>query len=151
MLEIVKFEPEHILQIEGREPDRSILAGLDNALEMAKNHATHGPAWTGFWDSKPMACVGIVILWDGCAEGWALTSDLVREHPCAFHRAVYKKLDEVTREYKIHRLQLSIPHSHIVSRMWAYRLGFRNEGRMRKFGPPPMHDDYCRYARIYSF
>lgn len=146
MLEIIPFVPEHLDLIIGREPDRSILASLPDAKEVAKGHMQGGPCWTGFWNEKAMACVGIVMLWPGVFEGWAYTSDLVREHPCAFHRAVRKKLEQVTREFKIHRLQLSIPHSHIVSRMWAYRLGFRNEGRMKKFGPDA--SDYVRYARV---
>lgn len=144
MLEIIPFEPEHLELIAAREPDLSVLRSMPDAKKLAAEYAERGPCWTGFWDGQAMAAVGIVILWNHVAEGWALTSDLVRQHPCAFHRAVCHKLRYVMQKYELNRLQLSIQHSNLVSRMWAYRLGFRNEGRMKKFGPEG--EDYVRVA-----
>src|SRR5882762_6511160 len=143
MLEIKPFEPEHLALVIGREPDLGVLRSMPDVKKIAAEYATRGPCWTGFWNGQAMASVGIVILWPHVAEGWAFTSDLVRQHPCAFHRAVCHKLRYVMQKYELHRLQLSIQHSHTVSRMWAYRLGFRSEGRMKKFGPSG--DNYVRY------
>jgi hypothetical protein len=146
MLEIVQFEPEHLELVMGREPDRGVLLSLPDVTRVASEYATRGPSWTGFWNGQGMACVGLVILWPHVAEGWAYTSDLVRQHPCAFHRAVCHKLRYVMQKYELNRLQLSIQRSNTVSRMWAYRLGFRSEGKMRKFGPEG--EDYVRYSLV---
>jgi len=146
MLVIKPFEPEHLDLVMAREPDLSVLRSMPDAKKIAVEYAERGPSWTGFWDGQGMACVGIVILWNHVAEGWALTSDLVRQHPCAFHRAVCHKLRYVMQKYELNRLQLSIQRSNAVSRQWAYRLGFRSEGKMRKFGPEG--EDYVRYALI---
>lgn len=146
MLEIREFQPLDILSLHWREPDKSITESLDNPLEIARQYAKAGPAWTAFWDGTPAFCAGVILLWRGLGEGWVLSSDLVAQHPFAFHRAIRKHLEEVIREHKLRRVQVAIPETHTTSCRWILRLGFLYESSMPKYGP--MGDTYHRFARL---
>lgn len=147
-IEIRPFQPSDILSIDAREPDKSVLAGLGNNLEYAEFYARKGPAFTGWYGDKPIACAGIVTFWKGVGEGWALTSPLVAKFPCAFHRGIRKKLDELTTEFCLRRIQVAIPRSHHVSRRWIVKLGFRKESAMPLYGPEGTEAAYVRYVRL---
>lgn len=145
MLEVKPFLPEHVLAIEPREPDKTIAASVDS-LNMAKAYVERGPAWTGFWEGTPMFCAGIIMLWPGVGEGWALTTELVERYPLSFHRAASQGIDKAMIDHKIHRLQIAIPETHHVSRHWAARLKFHAEAAMKQYGAD--RSDWIRYVRF---
>jgi hypothetical protein len=145
-LQVRQFEPEDVLAISAREPDASIMASLPDPLAVAKQYRDSGPAWTGLLDGQPMVCSGVVILWPGLAEGWALTSSLAAQYPLAFHRVIKHKLNELISANNLRRVQVAIPETHQVSCRWITHLGFNCEGIMPKYGPDGA--DYLRFARL---
>lgn len=145
-LTIKPFEPRNILTLSAREPDKSIADGIDT-MKMAKEYATHGPCWTGYAGDTPIFCCGIIILWPGVGEGWAYTSDLVPYFRFAFHRAVKRGIEQTAIGYKLRRLQMSIPHDHIVSQNWIKHLGFQEESKMPQYGPKG--ELYIRYVKFF--
>lgn len=147
MLEIKPFAAEHVRALTAREPDRTIAVSVGNYFELAKEYAKH-PSWTGFWDGVPMVSAGIIVLWPGLGEGWALTSHLAEKFPCAFHRAIKRKLEEVVVERHLRRIQVAIPKTHMISRRWIMRLGFLKEGAMRYYGVDG--STHVRYVRFFN-
>lgn len=129
-----------------REPDKGTISLLTDAIGMAREYAARGPCWTLWNGETPVACAGIIVLWTGVAEAWALTSPLVSQFPIGFHRAAKQVLSGAMYEYKLHRLQVSIPSTHSVSCNWIRSLGFQFEGRMEKYGPAK--DDWLRFVRL---
>jgi hypothetical protein len=147
MLTIKDFEPKNILTLNAREPDKSITQSIDT-MKLAKEYATHGPCWSGFVGDEIMFCAGIIILWEGVGEGWAYTSDLVAQHPIPFHRSVKRGIEQAAIDYKLRRLQISIPYTHTVSCEWIQRLGFTKESEMQQYGPAG--ELFVRYVRFFG-
>src|SRR5260221_6630432 len=115
MLEIKQFQPADILAMDPREPDKSIIASIANPLEIAREYVKRGPCWT-LWNGKvPIACAGMIILWPHVAGSWALTSELVSQYPICVHKAVKWAIEKVMNEHELHRLQVAIPETHLVS------------------------------------
>lgn len=146
MFEIRPFEPEHILAITPREPDASIAAGLPDLMEIAKLQKSLGPAFTGFWNGRAVAAAGLNIVWPRVAEGWAYTSELVRRHPCFFHRSIKRELERLITAHNLHRVQVHIPRSHSVSQEWIMRLGFEFESELPKYGQDG--ETYFCFAKV---
>lgn len=146
MFEVRQFDPEHLLAVLPREPDRTISEGAGDLLKLARLQNDLGPAFTGFWNETPVACAGLNIVWPRVAEGWAYTSALVTRHPCFFHRSIARELDRLITAHNLHRVQVHIPRSHSVSQQWIMRLGFKYESELPKYG----HDGetYFCFARI---
>lgn len=101
-----------------------------------------GPAFTAFAGLEVIGCAGIIPLWNGRAQVWALLSDLVQVYPKAIHKAVKSYIDG----YDVARLECCVdPRSDRAVR-WARRLGFEYEGTMRKY--TPIGTDMDLYVRI---
>lgn len=147
-MRIETFKPEHLLGMIPREPERSMALALPDYVASAKLYSDHGPAFTGFVDETPIAVAGIMIPWQGLGTAWAFTTSLVMQFPCAFHRTVKRKIEEIAEHEQLRRLQMDIPKSHAVSREWAMRLGFRKECAMPSFGPA--NDTWIRYVRLFQ-
>jgi hypothetical protein len=146
-LRIETFKPEHLLGMLPREPERTMALTVPDYVATAKLYAEHGPAFTGFVSGIPIAVAGIMLPWPGLGTAWAFTTSLVAQFPCAFHRTVKRKIEEIALENGLRRLQMDVPESHTVSRRWALRLGFRKECAMPSFGPA--NDTWMRYVRLF--
>lgn len=148
MLEIRQFEPTDILAMNPREPDKSIIASIDNPLETAKEYVKRGPCWTLWNGAVPIACAGMIILWPHVAESWALTSELVSKYPVCFHRAVKWGIEKTMNEHQLYRLQVCIPETHLVSCRWIQALGFEKESTMRNYGPDA--GTYFKFVKLWN-
>lgn len=146
MFEIRPFQPDDVMRIDAREPDRSIAAGLPDLLALAKLQVTLGPAFTGFLNDTPIACAGLNIVWSGVAEGWVFSGKLVNSYPLFFHRSIARELNRLIVAHKLHRVQVHIPESHVVSCRWIQRLGFHFEAALPKYGQNS--ETYLCYSRI---
>lgn len=146
MLEIRQFEPDNVLKIVPREPDRSILMSVADPLEYAREYVKRGPCWTLWNGDEPIACAGMIILWPHVAESWALTSESVARFPIAFHKAAKWAIEKAMFDNELFRLQVTIPETHIKSCKWIERLGFKNESTMPMYGT-----DGSTYIRFVKF
>lgn len=146
MLTIEQFEPEDVLDLTPREPDKTQTASV-NLMERSRLYRQMGPCFTGFWNTVPVVCAGIIVLWPGLGEGWAYTSGWVWDHPVTFYRNFKRVMEHAAKEANLARLQVSVAENHFVSRLWLLRMGYQEEGLMRKYGPEGA--DYVRMARIF--
>lgn len=89
---------------------------------------------------------GIIPVWRGVAIGWLLTACEIERFKLFFHKTIVKMLDRAIRELSLHRIDVSVLAEHKTSIKWLERLGFKNEGLMRKFDS--MGNDYYRYALV---
>jgi hypothetical protein len=131
-----------------REPDASQAECLKDYIAAATMYSENGPAFTGFVLEVPIAVAGIMIPWPGLGTAWSFTTPLVAQFPCAFHRAVKRKIEEIAKERGLRRLQMDVPESHTISRRWALRLGFHAEGAMPCYGPDG--ESWIRFARLFN-
>jgi hypothetical protein len=113
----------------------------------AKELRTNGPCYTVMTDKDEIiACGGVVLLWPGVAEAWALTSDLVAQYALAFHRISKVTVSSAIQFWKLHRVQAVVHSRHEVSQRWVKRLGFKREAILTRYGAD--QSQYIMYALL---
>lgn len=147
MKQVVPFRAEHFLKVAGREYEQILDKSIPDFQRYAEHQAEQGIGISFVVGSDIIACVGLVMLWHGVAEGWARTSPAVEQHYFWFHREIKKRLIETAMFCRIWRIQAVVQRDHKVAHKWMYRLGFECEGPMRKYWPSG--EDAIRYARIF--
>ncbi len=145
--EIVPYTEDHFFQIVRRDKDMKSFMGLPHP-EMVAKMFTKGPGFAGLKNGEVVACAGVMLLWDRVGEAWAVTSPLVHEYASYFHKATKDHLAKIINQYRLERVQAFVDKEHKVAMKWAERLGFEQEGEMRKFF---QGRTYYRYARITEF
>lgn len=145
MIELRAYKPEDYLDIQRRHFDNLTFLNLPNKNAIAKN-LMNGPAYTLF-NGQPIACGGIILLWKGVGEGWAITSPSVERHQIVFARTIWKYLESIIKEHKLERVQTIVDAEHKMSQKWVERMGFHKEGLMSKYIGGR---DFYRYALIRS-
>ena len=105
-----------------------------------------GPAFTARRGDTIVACWGLVDIWPGRADCWALlAADIGPAGFGALHRQVAVGLDEAGRQgYR--RLETTVDPDFPPARRWVRLLGFAFEGRLRRYTPDGR--DMLIYARI---
>ena len=146
--EIKDFKPEHA--------DKIISYGLNSKLmeidagfedNRICNYSTKGNAYTMFVHGNPVFAIGIVILWDGVAEGWVMASQNVFEMRFLAAKTMKKLTDEMCKKNKIKRLQTSVKADFKLGVRFATWLGLEIEGIKKCYGPDG--SDYYQLGKIY--
>ncbi len=138
---------EHLSQIDLREFDEQVIMGVPDAIDRIKFQAENGVAYTGIdEEGKVIAIGGVTFLWEGVGSGWVLTSELLLKHKIWVHRTIRDILDTTEETYNLHRIESIILKEHKVSMRWAERLGFKQEGLLRKYNS--QKQDHWLYARV---
>lgn len=143
--EVRDFRPDDYTRIERRRFDLITFQAVSDPGAAARLLATRGPAFTGLVDGEVIACGGILIFWAGVGEAWVVTSDLVDRYKLFFARTVTAKLGQIIREHRLERVQAAIDAEHHASIKWVEKMGFTNEGLMRKYLG---RRDFYRYALV---
>ena len=100
-----------------------------------RNQTLLGPSAMLEVDGKIIAGGGIVIYNPGVGEAWTLI-DLTRryDHPLLLTRTFKIALYIGEQSLRLHRVQIAVNSGNIVAVRWAWALGFKIEGLMRKYG-----------------
>ena len=151
MISLGPFKIEHFDEIQPnlRPIDAIAIQGLDmkeyrKVLQGQMESAPIGSFLTD--DGQVAAICGAIKRWDGVADFWMLTTNLVTKYPLSFHKECILGLNFLTETFNIHRLQASIADKHIVSQRWAHRLGSKQECLMEAYGPDGAN--HYLYARV---
>jgi hypothetical protein len=144
MIKVRTYREKDYLTIQRRYFDSLTFMNFPNPELIAKKF-TRGIAYTIEAPEGLVASGGVIPLWKGVGEAWVVTSDLVEKYPIFFAKTVWRKLHEILDVNGIERVQTTIHRDHMVSQRWAERMGFENEGLMRRFLGG---EDYYRYALI---
>lgn len=137
------YKPEDYMIIHRRKFDTLTFLNFPNPEAVAKSLAK-GPAYT-LTNGVPVACSGILPLWKGVGEGWAVTSSLVEKYPIIFAKTIWRETVRLIKALDLDRIQTTVDAEHTVSQRWVERMGFVNEGLMKKYLGGR---DFFRYALI---
>ena len=96
--------------------------------------------------SEVIAIVGMTMLWQGVADLWAVTSDLVDQYPLAFVRKCRKLLKVFFTHAGIHRWNTYVRCDFVKGHKFTKSLGFEFECKLRKFGPDG--SDFYFFSRV---
>ena len=146
--ELKPFLPEHA--------DEIIAIGLNDKLmeidASYKNnricdHSQKGNAYTMFVNGKPVFACGIVLLWEGVAEGWVMASENVFEMRFLAAKTILEVQNKLCKKNKIRRLQTSVKADFKLGLRLAEWCGLEIEGLKKKYGPDG--SDYYQLGKIY--
>ena len=112
------------------------------------NYTKSENGFTMFIDSKPVFAIGIVLLWDGVAEGWVLANQNVYEIKYLAAKTMKELTEEMCQRNKIKRLQTSVKAEFKLGLRFATWLGLEIEGLKKNYGPDG--SDYYQLARIFK-
>jgi len=143
-IKIRPYAPEDYFKINRRKFDLLTFLNFPNPKNVSETLGK-GPAFTGLIDEEILACGGIIPFWKGVGEAWIVSSPLICKYPLFFAKTVWRKLNGLIVSMNLERVQTVIDAEHIVSCKWAERMGFVNEGLMKKYIGGR---DYIRYAWI---
>lgn len=137
-MRFVRFRPLHLLALDPQAAQPVERLGPEHAL--ALHYA--GQAWTGLVGDRPVAAAGLIDQGEGRATAWALLTDEALRHIRPLHREVLRVLDAAP--YR--RIETTVAVGHHAGRRWAEKLGFDEEGEMRRWFWDGRNA--IRYARI---
>ena len=144
MVTIRPYQPEDYLAITRREFDEITFKNRSNPDATARELAK-GMAFTGVNEGGIIACGGVLPIWKGVGEAWAVTSPLVQKYPLVFAKTMRSKLIEIIIANSFERVQTIVDAEFRVSQRWLERMGFKYEGEMEKY---ISGRTYLRYAWI---
>ncbi len=93
-----------------------------------------GPAWSLVDDSKVISCGGLILLHKGVAEAWFIGGDAIDKYPILIYKLVKRAIRSSAAAFGIIRIQAHINEEHEIGLMWATRLGFEIEAKLKKYG-----------------
>lgn len=140
------FVMDDMLRINLRSIDARVGTDFDAGIKSAVAAAERGEALTVLVGEEILCIGGMVPLFTGVAELWSLTAEAVITYPLAFHTSILKILDYWQNLYNLHRIQCKVVAGHDTSRKWLTRMGFEEEGLMRKYDSHGR--DFYLYARV---
>ena len=103
---------------------------VDLTEEYAKSLELAGPCFSAWAGPELIAVAGVVEFWPGRAQVWALMSSRITEYGGLVHRRVVQYL----KSYHVRRLECIIDPRFPDSSLWAVRLGFFFESKMKAYG-----------------
>lgn len=137
---VIEFEPFHAELIHVRYEQLGEMPNFQANMEQLNN--TY--AWTGVHDGQVIGCAGMVPLLPGCGEIWALFSDALPRHKVSMIKELRRHIANL-QDQGYPRLQTVVQSDFETGKRFVERLGFVNEGKMRKY----MNGvDYDRYANV---
>ena len=139
MIEVVPLEQSHIDALDVQPAQR--MPAEDMRAAMA---ASYGDAWAALHDGKPIACGGLVKVWEGRAYAWALLGNDARRHMLALTRATRRGLE--TGGFR--RVEMAVQAGFEQGEHWARLLGFSRETPEPMRAYLPNGQDAYLYAKV---
>jgi hypothetical protein len=122
-----------------------VFTGLDREA-LAKDYAK-GPAYTGLYDGEIIAIAGVMLMWKGVGEAWAMFAPDLGKHKFFVHRMTKSILDQIAVEHGLRRVQACVEASFVTGCRWIEALGFKGEGVMPEYFNGKT---FIRFAKIYG-
>lgn len=137
------------IKIRKLEPDDVKIVRQNPLEEAVKNYPEMYPpetAFAGVVDGKVVGIGGIVVFWEGVAEGWLILSKDILNQKTDSYRCIKEMMSIVIKKFYLRRLQITVRTDYQRGIKMVERLGFVREGLM-KFYCPDKCDAYV-YAKI---
>lgn len=135
---MVEFRPVHLARM------RAQIAQRDELEHPEAMTGAFGYAWTALDDGEPMACAGVVEVWQGRAYAWALLSEHAGRHMLALTREIRFRLARLP----FRRVEMAVDAGFDAGARWARMLGFRLETPEPMRGYLPHGHDAFLFARV---
>ena len=143
--DIRPFEVEHAMQIELRPEESEAKQDQRMYKQFARIRSLSGPAYSFYYQDKLLFCCGMIILRPGVGSTWIVCDKAIKGFGIEVLHYSKMFVDETIKKCKLHRVQAEIKSSIRLYHQFIKRLGFQEEGTMRKYGLDG--SDYILYSR----
>lgn len=116
-MNIVPLERDHLKEISVQPAQAAEYAHADALASPL------GMGWAALVDGEPVACAGLVEVWEGRAYAWAILSDNAGPYMLPLTREIRSKLDAAP----FRRIEMAVDADFDAGARWAEMLGFRCE------------------------
>lgn len=140
-MRIVPFKPEH-LEVLALQQEQEYMRPYLGIIGYGKWLAVEGKSFTGMDGERVLFCAGVLPMWEGRGEAWALFSSDLQRHFLKIHNAVRRFFAICD----VRRIEANVQADSECARRWMRMLGFEPEGNMPGYWPDGR--DAVRYARV---
>jgi len=115
-------------------PNEPGLKGQPYCERWARLNEEEGVGFTAVYQGRIVSCGGVRIYWKGCGEAWFITLKGIGQ----FHidpQIAKTQLYKIIKEHNLQRVQITPACNWVPGLSYARWLGFRVEGKMRKYLP----------------
>lgn len=145
-MNIVDFEPEHLERVLPQPNQAGFTASMDS-IDMALLRRP-GLSFSGLSPrGAVLGCAGVVPMWPGVAQAWAVFSEAALREPVTLTRTVMREIEGIAFSLALRRLQATVAEEHREGARWLAFLGFELEGMLVNYGPRGV-GDYWMYGRV---
>lgn len=140
-MKIEAFQPRHLERLILQPQQQRARQYLDHP-EYGKTLA-NGLAYSAIDDDGTvLCCAGLLPMWNGRAEAWALMGADLRRHFLAIHHAAGRFLDVAD----FRRIEAVVDAEFCTGQKWLERLGFKSEGVREAYTPDGR--DCIEYVKV---
>jgi len=143
-MQIIPFEPPHLRAVAPQCAQSDFTAYIET-LDIGAL-VQRDAAFTAIDGAEVLGCAGVVPLWPGVGQAWAIFSDQLLSRPVTLTRSTERALDRIAAERDLHRIQATVRDGHACGARWLSFLGFELEGLLVNYGPGGA-GDYWMYGR----
>lgn len=143
-MEIIPFEPLHLRAVLPQAAQHSVESYFE-AIDAAQFKA-EAMSFTALDGDEVLGCAGVVHLWPGVGQAWAVLSMRALACPVTLTRTALRELDRMSRAHGFARIQATVADGHGAGARWLAFLGFEVEGLLVNYGPGGQ-GDYWIYGR----
>lgn len=141
MVQVLRFQKEHVSQI--RQQERDLVENADFKPEHYAAFETQKYSYSIEISGRVMVCCGVVQLWPGRGEAWALIDRETKK----YFVQLFKVMRDLLAGVECPRIEAAIRHDFPQGHRLIRLLGFELEAPlMRKYGVTG--EDYTLYARV---
>lgn len=128
MIRFTPFHPKHLrfLRVQNAQTGEA-LAVSPEAVDGLRDTL----AFSGFVHERCVGCAGLIDVWPGRAQAWALLSSECRPHLLPITRYVLR----VLAAHPARRIEATVTADFIPGCRWLERLGFVQEAELRNYDP----------------
>lgn len=138
---IEPYKPEHLDALL-LQPAQEFMRPYFSDPQYRRALAVPGKAFAASHDGVVLGCAGVMPIWEGRAEAWALLGADLKNHFLAIHHATKRFLQACD----VRRVEATVDAEFCPAREWIVHLGFRYEGPLRAYTPDGR--DCLRFVRI---
>jgi len=137
---IIPYQAEHLHRLMLQPAQLMMKPQMDE--NYAKALEIPNFAYTAIKNDRVLACAGVLPIWEGRGEAWAMLAADIGTDFVFIHNATRKYL----RECGIRRIEAVVDAQFRQAKRWVMTLGFEYEGWMKAYTPDGR--DCIRFARV---
>lgn len=138
---VERYHPDHLKDLVLQPAQEYARASVESKDYC--NALSHSEAYSAFVNGRVVACIGVVPVWEGRGDAWALIARDIG--PMGMHK-LHFAVRKLINASPLRRIEACCDAGFEQAHRWLLLLGFGYEGPLRKYTPDGR--DCLRFARV---